>query len=250
VSHPDETIEFWLSRTHTELAQVAAALHRYRREVQLGEGLRDVLAARRVVAEIFIVGHGLDYAHCYYGDVRDHDELQRHFHGHKAEFDGRIDAQTFHGVPDNSLDFVISGHVLEHLPDPVGAIREGCRVIRPDGVFLIAVPDMRHTSDCDRPETSIEHLLADEEDGGVGSTRSAYEEHVRYVHPRSRPAVPEPQIAAHVDRIMSAGLDIHFHAWTGDTFAELLTAISGRMGYTVAAHVPVRNESIFVLRIA
>ena len=260
MSFEDETVEFWLQKTHAELAQVAAVLHRDRREADSARGLHEVLAARRVVAEIFINGQGVevgagdrrwplpDRARCFYGDVRDHEELRGYFKGDAVEFDGRIDAQTFRGVPDASLDFVIAGHVLEHLPDPIGAIRETCRVLREHGVFLLAVPDMRYTHDRARPETTHEHLLADEIDGGLGTIRQAYEEHVRYVHPLSQPPIPEELVDREVDAIMAASMDIHFHAWSGSTFAALLSAISVRLGFTVAAHVPVCNEDIFALR--
>jgi len=260
VVYDDETVEFWLGRSHNELAETAAAMHRYRRETLTAAGLHEVLTARRVAAEIFIDGQGIevgagdrrwplpDRARCFYGDVRDRAGLKDYFRGDAVDFDGRIDAQTFRGVPDESLDFVISGHVLEHLPDPVGAIRETCRVLRKDGVFLIAVPDMRYTQDRARPETTIEHLMADEADGGVATTQQAYEEHVRCVHPLSQPPIPDDQIDHEVTAIMTAGMDIHYHAWTGETFAALLSAVSHRIPLVVTAHVPVQNEHIFALK--
>jgi ubiquinone/menaquinone biosynthesis C-methylase UbiE len=43
-------------------------------------------------------------------------------------------------VPDGSFDHVLCTEVLEHVPDPVGALREMSRVLKPDGVLLVTVP--------------------------------------------------------------------------------------------------------------
>jgi GT2 family glycosyltransferase/SAM-dependent methyltransferase/glycosyltransferase involved in cell wall biosynthesis len=41
---------------------------------------------------------------------------------------------------DHSFDLVISNDVLEHVVNPAQALREACRILRPGGVLLIAVP--------------------------------------------------------------------------------------------------------------
>ncbi|QOS80431.1 class I SAM-dependent methyltransferase [Paenibacillus sp. JNUCC31] len=45
------------------------------------------------------------------------------------------------GFPDNSFDFAITRLVLEHLPDPVGAVREICRIIKPGGKAIFVDND-------------------------------------------------------------------------------------------------------------
>src|ERR1051325_1041366 len=62
---------------------------------------------------------------------------------------------------DNSLDYVVASHVLEHVANPVAALAEWHRVLGPEGIIYLVVPDRRHTWDRGRPLTSVEHMLDD-----------------------------------------------------------------------------------------
>jgi len=42
---------------------------------------------------------------------------------------------------DNSVDIIISSEVVEHLPDPVPAIREMARVLKPGGYAMVTTPN-------------------------------------------------------------------------------------------------------------
>lgn len=44
-------------------------------------------------------------------------------------------------MPDASIDIVCSLHVLEHLDDDLGALKELRRILKPDGMMLIGVPE-------------------------------------------------------------------------------------------------------------
>ncbi|UCC67972.1 MAG: methyltransferase domain-containing protein [Armatimonadota bacterium] len=60
---------------------------------------------------------------------------------------------------DQSLDFVVSSHVLEHFPDPIKALTEWYRVVRPGGYVFAIVAHKERTFDKDRPRTTLEELV-------------------------------------------------------------------------------------------
>lgn len=51
------------------------------------------------------------------------------------------DAQYLEGIEDNTFDFAVSSHSLEHMVDVPVALRNWIRVIKPGGHLIIAVPD-------------------------------------------------------------------------------------------------------------
>jgi ubiquinone/menaquinone biosynthesis C-methylase UbiE len=64
-------------------------------------------------------------------------------------------------VRDESYDFVVSSHVLEHFTNPIKAVVEWFRIIRPGGVIFMIVPDKERTFDIDRERTTLTHIEAD-----------------------------------------------------------------------------------------
>jgi SAM-dependent methyltransferase len=186
-----------------------------------------------------------------YGDIREHASLQDYFKATEVQSGQQIDAQTFAGMAESSLDFVISAHVIEHLRDPIGAIVNAVRVLKTGGFLILVVPEMRLTFDRHRPETTVEHVLLDFADAGEGTCRTAYEEHLRFVHPyltgeNYSESEIEWQAAESVKRWRE--FDVHFHAWTRSGFEALLAATAELAPIYIETAVSVSNENIFVLR--
>lgn len=51
---------------------------------------------------------------------------------------GTIDSQNY---PENAFDVVNLNHVIEHVPDPVGLLREIRRILKPGGKLVLATPN-------------------------------------------------------------------------------------------------------------
>ncbi len=60
-----------------------------------------------------------------------------------------------------SLDYVASSHVLEHTANPVKALSEWHRVLKPGGIVYMVVPDKHFTFDNPREATSAAHMIED-----------------------------------------------------------------------------------------
>lgn len=68
-----------------------------------------------------------------------HDPVSSLFRKYDVIF-GDGDATLMADVPDNSYKTVYASHVLEHLDDPITAIRNWYRILAPGGHLLISVP--------------------------------------------------------------------------------------------------------------
>lgn len=60
---------------------------------------------------------------------------------------------------DNSLDFVISSHVIEHFYDPVKTMQEWLRVVKPGGYVYVIAPHKERTFDKERPRTNLAEII-------------------------------------------------------------------------------------------
>lgn len=62
---------------------------------------------------------------------------------------------------DNSLDYIANSHVFEHTANPVKALVEWYRVLKPGGIVYLVIPDKNHTFDLPRKTTPIQHMIDD-----------------------------------------------------------------------------------------
>jgi SAM-dependent methyltransferase len=60
---------------------------------------------------------------------------------------------------DNTIDFVVSSHVIEHFYDPVKAVEEWLRVVKPGGYVYIIGPHKERTFDKDKPRTPLAEII-------------------------------------------------------------------------------------------
>ena len=64
-------------------------------------------------------------------------------------------------VEDASYDFVLSCHSLEHIANPLKALLEWNRVLKPGGTLILVVPNKDSIFDHRRPVTTFAHLVSD-----------------------------------------------------------------------------------------
>lgn len=71
------------------------------------------------------------------------------------------DAHYLPGLESASLDYVCASHVLEHMTNPIKAILEWMRILKPGGMLWLKIPDKRKTFDINRKRTTLIHLIED-----------------------------------------------------------------------------------------
>ena len=85
---------------------------------------------------------------------------------HRGRKPGRqfvAEATALPEIASNSYDFVLSSHTIEHTANPLRALREWRRILKPEGILVLVVPDKNWTFDHRRPVTPLAHLLEDYE---------------------------------------------------------------------------------------
>jgi len=70
------------------------------------------------------------------------------------------DAVNISDVNDNQYDFVFSSHTLEHIANPLKAIKEWLRITKKDGYVIIVVPEKSYCFDHKREYTKFETLVS------------------------------------------------------------------------------------------
>jgi SAM-dependent methyltransferase len=86
----------------------------------------------------------------------------------KGRANGRqyiCEASDLNVIASEQYDFLLACHVLEHVANPLKALTEWIRVIKPGGIILLVLPDKGGTFDHKRPTTTLQHLIDDHEKG-------------------------------------------------------------------------------------
>lgn len=120
-------------------------------------------------------------------------------------------------IETESLDFIFSNHVFEHLANPIQVMRNWLERLKPGGVILGVVPDPRFTFDCRQPPTTLNEALAEEVVGGHVIPRSKYERWCQLTEPRHTP-----------EALIERGYSIHVNYFTPEGFQALADLLKAR----------------------
>jgi SAM-dependent methyltransferase len=116
-----------------------------------------------------------------------------------------------------SLDFIFSNHVFEHLVNPLQVLENWLGRLRPGGLVMGAIPDARFTFDLRQPFSRREDFLREHADGGFDKTEEMYLRWCRHTAPYNTP-----------EDLKRRNYSIHIHYYTPQVFAELVDTLSER----------------------
>jgi SAM-dependent methyltransferase len=213
-------------------------VEREARDVVLSRGMHDRKTIRADIAMRFLRGNGIEIGaldfplrlprntQVLYVDYLDEaglrevhqDTLRR---GRPLTIPDVVDdGARLESFMDASLDFIVANHMLEHVEDPIAALENQLRVLKPGGILYLTLPDARETFDSPRGRTTAEHLLRDHRAGPHVSRREHYEECARHIEGHQ-----DDTVVMRVEQMEAEHLHPHFHVWEPITFAGFLAVL-------------------------
>lgn len=87
-----------------------------------------------------------------------------------------LDGGSLMEIADNSYDFVLSCHSLEHMANPIKALAEWKRIIKDNSYVLLILPHKDNTFDRNRPITHMDHLINDLENNTLENDATHFQE--------------------------------------------------------------------------
>ncbi len=132
------------------------------------------------------------------------------------------EATDLKSIPDNTYDFLLSCHSLEHVANPVKALMEWKRVCKYGAMIVLVLPDKLHTFDVDRPYTSFAHLL-DDYNKNVGEHDCTHFEEIIKYHDRSKD--PGMKSSTEIADLLKNNYSIrvaHHHVFSQELVLDLL----------------------------
>ena len=164
-----------------------------------------------------------------YGDRLSISELSQELYFGQSIYDLVVpdlvtDFDDFQGIPNNSLDFIIGCHVIEHTRNPIGSIVAAYHKLKVGGKLLLVVPDKHRTFDKNRPLTDINHLLLDYESPNRERDYAHYEEFYQLAFP-----ISEELFTQTVSEQFTSNYAIHYHVWNYESFTNMINYIQSNI---------------------
>jgi len=145
--------------------------------------------------------------------------------GKKTGIQYITEATNLFQIESEKYDFLLSSNCLEHIANPLKALTEWKRIIRPGGALILVLPNKVSNFDHARPFTTFEHILEDFRDQTDESDLTHLEE-ILALHDLSM----DPQ-AGNLDQFKQRSLDninnrtLHHHVFNIDLIKKMLNHI-------------------------
>ena len=143
-------------------------------------------------------------------------------------------------VADESLDFIFSSHVLEHLYNPIGHFKHWHAKLKPGGLILGVVPSAEGTKDILLPRTKLPDLVAENETNSFAIPLEAYHHWVTHHQPHHSDT---EQVAK---EYLEKKFSIHVHVYDYVSVNDLLLHCTENEGFSDYRIFYKRNAKDFI----
>ena len=154
-------------------------------------------------------------------------------------------------ISDNAYDFCISNHVLEHLEDPIKALSNWMRILKPRGLLFLSIPLPYNIVDQNRQPTPISHII--EDFGLMVRDREIYakKRHNHFLDFVRSTNVSESANDAFINsktsELMSMNYSIHFHVFSEETLLQMIEFVSKKSPLQIREFVKNEPEEFIVI---
>jgi SAM-dependent methyltransferase len=128
------------------------------------------------------------------------------------------------GIKNSSYDFILASHTLEHTTNPIKALKEWIRVVKPGAPMIVILPHYRYTFDHRRQPTPVSHMLEDYE-RDIGEQDETHLNEILDLHDLSRdPPAGTPQQFRARSLLNIENRCLHHHVFDENNSCGLLEA--------------------------
>ena len=145
-----------------------------------------------------------------------------HYGDGKTGYQFISEASELENIKNNNYDFLLSCHSLEHVANPLKALKRWNEVLKVHAKIVLVLPDKEYTFDVKRPYTSFEHLLEDYENNITEKDATHFEEVIKL---NETAKDPNPQTPADFARRVEnnyAIRSVHHHVFSLDVLEKML----------------------------
>lgn len=125
--------------------------------------------------------------------------------------------ETLDGIKNNSIDFIVACHIIEHTKNPILALETAYKKLRIGGSIVLVVPDKDRSFDKQRELTTLDHLILDYQEPSKERDREHYIEFFKLAFP-----VAQEDLESTVEKNFQEEADIHYHTFTYESFTLLI----------------------------
>lgn len=88
-------------------------------------------------------------------------DISYHYYDDRRGTNFIMEATNLKKIRSKTYDVILSSHSLEHIANPIKALKEWNRVTKDNGILILSVPKKEGMFDHNRPYTTFKHLLRD-----------------------------------------------------------------------------------------
>lgn len=121
-------------------------------------------------------------------------------------------------IKNNSLDFIIGSHVIEHVRNPIKTLDLAWQKLVNHGRLALIIPKKERTLDASRSTTTLQHVIDDYK------APDRYKDilHIAEFHALAKP-IPITELYEKMTKSINEEYhSMHYHVWNEKTFKELL----------------------------